>query len=65
MLLTLFLIIADGPAGRDFSLFPWPNHIPHILPPYLFDWIDVMGDGNCGFRAIAITKLEARRHGLF
>ena len=56
MLLTFFLII-DGSAGRDFSLFPWPNHFPHILPPYLFDRIDVIGDGNCGFRAIAMTKL--------
>ena len=28
-----------------FSVFPWPNHIPHILSPYLFDWIDVIGDG--------------------
>ena len=28
-----------------------------MLPPYLFDWIDVLGDGNCGFRAIAVTEL--------
>ncbi|XP_057528298.1 uncharacterized protein LOC130807031 [Amaranthus tricolor] len=45
-------------AGRDFSLFSWPNHIPYILPPYLFDWIDVIGDGNCGFRAITVTELR-------
>ena len=38
-------------------MFSWPNHIPYILPPYLFDWIDVIGDGNCGFRAIAVTEL--------
>ncbi|XP_057527371.1 uncharacterized protein LOC130806355 [Amaranthus tricolor] len=49
--------LSDGAAGRDFSLFPWPDHIPFILPPYLFDWIDVIGDGNCGFRAIAATEL--------
>ena len=30
---------------------------PDILPPYLFDWIDVIGDGNCGFKAIAATEL--------
>ena len=41
------------------SVFPWPNYIPHILPPYLFDWIDVIGVGNCGFRAIAVTELGA------
>ena len=23
----------------------------------MFDWIDVLGDGNCGFRAIAATEL--------
>ena len=57
ILLTLFSIIADDLLGRDFSLFSWPNHIAHILPPYLFDWINVIGDGYCGFRAIAVTKL--------
>ncbi|XP_057539350.1 uncharacterized protein LOC130817974 [Amaranthus tricolor] len=36
---------SDGSAGRDFSVFPWPNHIPYILSPYLFDWIHVIGDG--------------------
>ena len=41
-------------------LFPWPNHIPHILPPYLFDWIDVIGDDNYGFRAIAVTELGGK-----
>ena len=58
MLLTFFfIIITDGSTSRDFSLFPWPNYIPHVLPPYLFDWIDVIGDGNCGFRAIVVTEL--------
>ena len=38
-------------------MFPWPNHIPHNLPPNLFDWIDVIGDVNCGFRTIAVTEL--------
>ena len=38
-------------------MFPWPNHILHILPPYLFDWIDVIDDDNCGFRAIVVTEL--------
>ena len=37
ILLTLFSIIADDPGGHDFSQFPWPNDIPFILPPYLFD----------------------------
>ena len=23
----------------------------------MFDWIDVIGDENCGFRAIAVTEL--------
>ena len=54
---TKFFFITDGSGGRDFSHFPWPQYIPRILPPYLFDWIDVIGDGNCGFRAIAVTKL--------
>ena len=53
------VIFSDGLAGRDFSLFLWPNHIAYILPPYLFDWIDVIGDGNCGFRTIAVTELGA------
>ena len=56
MLLT-FIFITNGSTGCDFSLFPWPNHISHILPPYLFDWIDVIGDSNCRFKAIAVTKL--------
>ena len=56
-ILTLFSIIADDPRGRDFSEVTWPNHIPLIIPPYLFDWIDVLGDGNCGFRAISVTEL--------
>ena len=55
LILTLFSIIADDAGGRDFSDFLWPNHIPFIIPPYLFDWIDVLGDGNCGFRAISVT----------
>ena len=55
--MTNFFFITDGSASRDFSLFPWPNYIPHVLPPYLFDWIDVIGDGNCGFRAIVVTEL--------
>jgi hypothetical protein len=38
-------------------MFPWPQYIPYILPPYLFDWIDVTGDGNCGFRAITVTEM--------
>ncbi|XP_057540750.1 uncharacterized protein LOC130818604 [Amaranthus tricolor] len=49
--------LSDDPGGRDFSQFPWPDYIPFMLPPYLFDWIDVLGDGNCGFRAIAVTEL--------
>ncbi|XP_057543857.1 protein FAR1-RELATED SEQUENCE 2-like [Amaranthus tricolor] len=32
----------DDPGGRDFSQFPWPDYIPFMLPPYLFDWIDVL-----------------------
>ena len=55
MLIILFL--SDVVVGRDFSMFPWPQYIPYILPPYLFDWIDVIGDGNCGFRAITITEM--------
>ena len=57
MNVTNLFLITDGSAGRDFSFFSWPNHIPYILPPYLFDWIDVIGDDNCRFRAIAITEL--------
>ena len=56
MLLIFFFIITDTSAGRGFTLFPWPNHIQHILPLYLFDWIDVIGDGNCGFRAIVVIE---------
>ncbi|XP_057518331.1 uncharacterized protein LOC130799241 [Amaranthus tricolor] len=48
---------ANASSRRDFSHFPWPDYIPFILPPYLFDWIDVIGDGNCGFRTIAVTEL--------
>ena len=53
--------MSDGSAGRDFSLFLWPDNISFILSPYLFDWIDVIGDGNCGFRAIAATKLRGKK----
>ncbi len=51
------LFLSDGAGGRDFSMFPWPQSIPYILPPYLFDWIDVLGDGNCGFRALTVTEM--------
>ena len=51
------LFLSDGAGGRDFSMFPWPQYIPYILPPYLFDWIDVLGDGNCGFRALTVTEM--------
>ena len=63
MLLTFF--ITDGSKGRDFSHFSWPNYILHLLPSYLFDWIDIIGDVNFGFRAIAVTELGARRHSFF
>jgi len=56
--MIIILFFTDGgAAGRDFHMFPWPQHIPYILPPYLFDWIDVLGDGNCGFRAITVTEM--------
>ena len=57
LILTLSSIIADDAGGCDFSDFPWLNHIPFIIPPYLFDWIDVLGDGNYGFRVITVTEL--------
>ena len=56
-MILIYCYFSDGSASRDFSLFQWSNHISYILPPYLFDWINVIGDGNCGFRAITATEL--------
>ena len=36
---------------------PITSRLSHILPPYLLDWIDVIGDGNCGFSVIVVTEL--------
>uniref|UniRef100_A0A803L9G5 Protein FAR1-RELATED SEQUENCE n=2 Tax=Chenopodium quinoa TaxID=63459 RepID=A0A803L9G5_CHEQI len=40
-------------GGRDISDFPYLYGLPDIIKPFVEDWNNVMGDGNCGFRCVA------------
>ncbi|XP_048490540.1 uncharacterized protein LOC125492299 [Beta vulgaris subsp. vulgaris] len=33
--------------------FPYMENIPDVIIPFIVEWNDVLGDGNCGFRCIA------------
>ncbi|KAJ9552999.1 hypothetical protein OSB04_017044 [Centaurea solstitialis] len=56
-----FDVLANNEQARHSSYFhqnnyahPYINQFPSILHPYIMQIHDVKGDGNCGFRAIAV-----------
>ena len=30
-----------------------PSEIPHFIVPYIHEYVNVLGDGNCGYRSVA------------
>ncbi|KAK9750626.1 hypothetical protein RND81_02G209100 [Saponaria officinalis] len=38
---------------RQKKPFPFDNEIPDFMLPWIEDWLNVIGDGNCGYRALA------------
>ncbi|KAH9618390.1 hypothetical protein KSS87_012225 [Heliosperma pusillum] len=44
----------SSPRGtKHKSLFPCPDAVNNFMVPWIVDWVDVDGDGNCGYRAVA------------
>ena len=44
---------AGGSCNINREQFPYYDHIPYLIFPFMEGWNDVRGDGNCGFRCVA------------
>ncbi|KAK9689139.1 hypothetical protein RND81_09G037800 [Saponaria officinalis] len=49
---------------RNSSLFPWQHELHDIMVPWVIDWVNVKGDGNCGFRCLALDIYGDENEGL-
>ncbi|KAI5678282.1 hypothetical protein M9H77_09232 [Catharanthus roseus] len=46
-------ILSDVKHASSCSTFPYTNAFPAFIYPFISNWKNVIGDGNCGYRVVA------------
>ncbi|XP_012853005.1 PREDICTED: uncharacterized protein LOC105972586 [Erythranthe guttata] len=59
---SLSLALLTAPQEKTSTKFDFTGFIPPFVVPSILSWVDVIGDGNCGYRCVAEVVMGSQDH---